>query len=85
MKTNNQELPKWFTGMLYTAGDEVTNPFTGDSYVLSPAELSMYDFLIGGNHLFERGSTTNKLVNEFQKGLMWFRRANPAAYMVLLD
>lgn len=85
MKANNQELPKWFEGQLYTKGDQVTNPFSGESYVLTPAELSMYDFIMGCQMLFERGVVNNKTVDEFQKALNWFRRANSDAYYVLLD
>jgi len=73
-----QPLPKWFTGMLYTSGDTVTNPFSGESYELSPAELSMYDFIMGCQ-------MTGKMQNDMMKALTWFRKANPQAYMVLLD
>tara|TARA_R110000823_G_scaffold257426_1_gene379124 strand:+ start:468 stop:731 length:264 start_codon:yes stop_codon:yes gene_type:complete len=80
-----QPLPKWFTGELYTEGGLETNPFTGDSAVLSPAELSMYDFIIGCNYIMEIMKVPEKTVGEFHKGLTWFRRANPEAYMILLD
>jgi hypothetical protein len=73
-----QTLPKWFTGMLYTDGGTVSNPFSGESYDLTPAELSMYDFIMGC-------SMTGRMQNEMMKGLTWFRKANPKAYMVLLD
>jgi hypothetical protein len=76
--SKEQTLPKWFTGMLYTDGDTVTNPFSGENYDLTPAELSMYDFIMGC-------SMTGRMQNEMMKGLMWFRKANPQAYMVLLD
>jgi hypothetical protein len=42
-----QELPKWFNGMLYTEGEAVKNPFSGEVYELNNVELSMYDFLMG--------------------------------------
>lgn len=74
----NQELPKWFKGVLYTNGGKVTNPFSGESYELTAPELSMYDFIIGCSY-------TGRLQNEMAKGLTWFRRANAEAYMVLLD
>jgi hypothetical protein len=74
----NQELPKWFNGVLYTHGDTVTNPFSGESYELSPAELSMYDFIMGC-------ALTGRIQKDMAKGLSWFRKANPEAYMVLLD
>jgi hypothetical protein len=75
---NTQELPKWFDGQLYAHGGKVTNPFSGEYYELTAAELSMYDFIIGCSY-------TGKLQNEMMKGLSWFRRANAEAYMVLLD
>jgi len=76
--TKEQTLPKWFTGMLYTSGDTVTNPFSGESYELSPAELSIYDFIMGCQY-------TGRMQNDMIKALTWFRKANPEAYMVLLD
>lgn len=76
--TKEQTLPKWFTGMLYTSGDTVTNPFSGESYELSPAELSIYDFIMGCQY-------TGRMQNDMMKALTWFRKANPKAYMVLLD
>ena len=73
-----QPLPKWFNGVLYTNGGEVTNPFSGASIGLTPAELSMYDFIMGCVYIGKQDQT-------FVKALNWFRRANPDAYMVLLD
>ena len=83
--SKEQTLPKWFTGMLYTSGDTVTNPFSGESHELSPAELSMYDFIMGAQLMMERGAYSPKILNEFRKALTWFQKANPKAYMVLLD
>ena len=40
---NKQELPKWFNGELYGAGDTVQNRFSGEEYKLNNIELSMYD------------------------------------------
>lgn len=77
-KIKEQPLPKWFKGALYTGGDTVTNPFSGESIELTAAELSMYDFIMGCVML-------NKYDAEFSKAMVWFRRANADAYMVLLD
>ena len=77
-KTEEQPLPKWFDGVLYTSGDVVTNPFSGCSIGLTAAELSVYDFIMGCVVLNKYDATFNKAMN-------WFRRANPDAYMVLLD
>ena len=77
------KLPKWFKGQLYDEGAEVQNRFGGDSCYLNAEELSMYDFVIGSSTLYEMGFNTN--VNDLRKGLDWFRKNNPSAYMTLLD
>ena len=86
-KTKKQEIPKWFKGTIYKEGEEVVNPFSGQCYTLNGLELSIYDFIIGSQHIFEVAprSVTPKQVNQFQKALNWFRRNNVEAYMVLLD
>ena len=85
MKETKQELPKWFNGEMYDKGDTVTNPFSGQSYELTAEELSMYDFIIGANAVFEAGLYNKSLTNDMYKGLTWFRKNNPEAYYVLLD
>ncbi len=55
----------------------VRNPFSGESYTLSPDEVAVYDYVKGC-----------ELVQDYagvRKGLDWFSRNNPEAYMVLLD
>ena len=86
-KKKEQKLPKWFKGMIYKEGDTVTNPFSGESYELTGVELSLYDFIIGCQMMFDTQPSimTSKRVDEFQKALMWFRKNNPEAYYVLLD
>ena len=87
MSTKIAKLPKWFKGQLYDKGDTVKNPFSGEEYELNNVELSMYDFIIGSQMVFEMAPNTvtpNK-VKDFQKGLDWFRSNNPTAYMTLLD
>ena len=84
---NKQKLPKWFNGSLYSQGDIVANPFTGEEIELTNVELSLYDFIMGCNMLFERGSTrvNDDMIRDFDLALTWFRVNNPQAYMVLLD
>ena len=56
---------------------EVQNPFSGESATLSPEEVAVYDYIKGC-----------ELVGDYdgvRKGLDWFARANPEAYMTLLD
>ena len=85
--TKKQQKPKWFKGEVYTEGAEVRNPFSGETYELNGLELSLYDFIIGCQMVFDNipSSVTNKRVTDFQKGLTWFRVNNPEAYYVLLD
>ena len=86
-KNKKQELPTWFNGQVYTHGETVKNPFSGESYHLNNLELSMYDFIMGSQMRFEMApnSATQKEINDFQKGLMWFRKNNVEAYFILLD
>ena len=86
-KTKKQQKPKWFKGQIYTKGDTVRNPFSGETYELNGLELSLYDFIIGCQMCFDKypGIMTSKRINEFQKALTWFRVNNPEAYYVLLD
>ena len=86
-KNKEKAMPKWFKGQIYIQGDTVTNRFSGSSYDLSPNELSMYDFIIGSQLVMELSPklVTPAHINDFHKGLSWFRSANVDAYYVLLD
>ena len=86
-KTKEQKLPKWFDGVLYEIGDEVSNPYSGERIELTAVELSMYDFVMGANMVYEMGglSVDGKILKDLRKGLDWFRTHNSRAYMVLLD
>ena len=78
-----QKLPKWFDGELYKNGATVQNRFSGEEYELNNIELSMYDFVMGSVIMSEMGDTD--VVKDLRRGLDWFRKHNPKAYMVLLD
>jgi len=78
-------MPKWFDGKVYSQGAEVTNEFSGETCTLNCYELSVYDFIIGCDRLISNGLRSKKIVNEFNKGLTWFRKTNPKAYLILLD
>lgn len=55
----------------------VKNPFSGESVMLTPEAVAVYDTIQGcemtGNYKMIR------------KGLDWFRKHYPAEYMILLD
>ena len=86
MIKTKQKLPKWFDGQLYDKGDEVKNPYSGDSCQLTAEELSMYDFIKGAEMCIGMGMyVSSKIQEDFDKGLRWFIKANPKAYMTLLD
>lgn len=63
--------------VLDTVNVEVKNPFSGESVMLTPEAVAVYDTIQGcemtGNYKMLR------------KGLDWFRKNYPAEYMVLLD
>ena len=83
---NKQTTPKWFDGSIYEQGAEVVNPFSGETYKLGALELSIYDFIMGCNHIWAMGIEPKKeTVDDFDKALTWFRTNNTKAYMALLD
>ena len=60
--------------------------------ILTPNELAMYDFIKGAEYTISvtfdddiLHPEASKLATAMQRGLTWFRKANPRAYMILLD
>ena len=86
MSTKEVKLPSWFNGELYEEGGVVQNRFSGEEYELNNVELSIYDFIIGASIVAEMGILNSPHhIQELRKGLDWFRKNNPEAYMILLD
>jgi hypothetical protein len=56
---------------------EVQNPFSGETAVLTPEEVAVYDYLKGCELMGDYDGV--------RKGLDWFSQQNPEAYMTLLD
>ena len=56
---------------------EVKNPFSGESCMLEPDAVAVYDMI--------RGCEMMGDYKTLRKGLDWFRKYFPAEYMVLLD
>ena len=63
--------------ILDTEPVKVSNPFSGESCMLEPDAVAVYDCIMGGN------MPGNYSIVE--KGCDWFRRHFPKEYMVLLD
>lgn len=55
----------------------LANRFTGETVEVTGEEASVYDMIIGAEMF--------GMWKDVRKGLDWFRRKNPEAYMVLLD
>ena len=88
MEMEKQVMPEWFNGKIYSEGGKVTNPFTGHSIELTAEELSMYDFIWGVTMIFSDSDTPDmpdKIYSAYRKGIDWFLKENPEAYMILLD
>ena len=75
--------------IIYEEGDEVENPFSGETFELNGTELAVYDYIIGLQYIIDRYGAFNEESFPYQKelrnGLDWFRTNNIKAYMVLLD
>tara|TARA_R110002012_G_scaffold96960_2_gene233361 strand:- start:404 stop:670 length:267 start_codon:yes stop_codon:yes gene_type:complete len=82
-----QELPSWFDGQVYEIGDEVRNPFSGETCLLTAEELSMYDLIKGAEMVVNMSVALDneRCYDIMEKGSDWFLANNPSAYMILLD
>jgi hypothetical protein len=79
-------LPNWFEGEVYELGDEVRNPYSGETVLLDAAELSMYDLIKGAEMVMLMGvAKVDRCIDIIDQGKDWFLAKNPQAYMTLLD
>ena len=79
-------LPKWFEGEVYELGDEVRNPYSGETVLLDAAELSMYDLIKGAEMVMCMGvAEIDHCIDIMNQGKDWFLIKNPQAYLILLD
>ena len=81
-------LPNWFKGEVYELGDEVRNPFSGETCLLDAAELSMYEVIKGAEIAMIMNLPVfdiDECIDIIQRGKDWFLLKNPNAYMILLD
>ena len=80
-----QQLPDWFKGEVYELGDEVRNPYSGETVLLDAAELSMYDCIKGAEMIMLMGISIDQCIDVIRQGGDWMLAKNPKAYMKLLD
>ncbi len=81
-----EQLPSWFEGNVCEFGDEVTNPYSGETVLLDAAELSMYDLIKGAEMIMTMGvAHIDHCIDVIDQGKDWFLARNPKAYMILLD
>lgn len=80
-----RELP--FKCEVFADAETVSNPFTGESIMLSPDAVAVYDVIMGMQLFAEsaEGEQADKAWDIVRAGLDWFRKHEPKAYMVLLD
>ena len=74
---NKQPNPPFPVEIIDTQPVKVTNQFSGESVMLEPVAVAVYDCIKGAEMLQDY-----KMVEE---GLEWFSRNYPKEYMVLLD
>jgi|TARA_R110002050_G_scaffold177114_1_gene310203 hypothetical protein len=81
------KLPEWFEGEIYEMGDEVRNPFSGETALLTADELSMYDLVKGAEMVIAMGVALDneECIKIMKEGAEWFKEHNPEAYKILLD
>ena len=81
------KLPEWFEGEIYEMGDEVCNPFSGETSLLTADELSMYDLVKGAEMVIAMGVALDneECIKIMKEGAEWFKEHNPEAYKILLD
>lgn len=73
---NERPLP-FECAILDTEPVSVENPYSGETCMLEPDAVAVYDVIKGAEMM-----RNHQLV---QKGLNWFRKYFPKEYMVLLD
>ena len=66
-----------FQCIVGTESEKISNPFSGESITLPPEAVAVYDTIMGCQMVGD--------YKRMQKGLDWFSRHFPEAYMVLLD
>ena len=64
---------------------KTTNPFSGESIMLTQQELDMYNGIMIAQVQADEKDGDDPLWQVVRDGLTWFQKNNAKAYMVLLD
>ena len=64
---------------------KTTNPFSGESIMLTQQELDTYNGIMIAQAQADEKNGDDPLWQVVRDGLDWFRKNNAKAYMVLLD
>ena len=83
-RQQEQNLPNWFQGNLYSTGDKVRNQLTGDSFWLTNVELSLYDYYQGLKYLMDVRGYDPEFAADVVKLERWFLQNNRNAYQALI-
>jgi len=83
-RQQEQNLPDWFQGNLYSTGDKVRNQLTGDSFWLTNVELSLYDYYQGLKYLMDVRGYDPEFAADVVKLERWFLQNNKNAHQALI-
>ena len=74
---NKQPNPPFPVEIIDTDLVKVENPYSGESVMLEPVAVAVYDCIKGAEYVED--------FDIVQKGIAWFQQHYPKEYMVLLD
>ena len=74
---NKQPNPPFPVEIIDTDLVKVQNPYSGESVMLEPVAVAVYDCIKGAEYVED--------FDIVQKGLSWFQKWYPKEYMALLD
>ena len=74
---NKQPNPPFPVEIIDTDLVKVQNPYSGESVMLEPVAVAVYDCIKGAEYIED--------YDILRKGISWFQKWYPKEYMVLLD
>ena len=84
-RQQEQNLPDWFQGNLYSTGGKIRNPKSGDSFWLTNVELSLYDYYKGLKYLMDVRGYDPEFAADVVKLERWFLQNNKNAHQALIN